>query len=216
MSRRAIIYLKVLAHAACLLPLTFLAWRMYRSATIDPSALGPDPTATVTFFTGFGALRLLVFSLAVTPVRKLLPKLAWLVRFRRLLGLYAFFYASLHLVTYLWLYAGWSWPAMKEDLLQRPYIWAGVAAWGLMVPLALTSTAFAIRRMGGRRWGVLHKLVYVSAIAGVAHYWWIVKRGVWAPLTITLVLAALLAARPILAWWTRPAKRPLRPAVPLT
>lgn len=213
MSRRAIVWLKVLAHGACLLPLVYLAWRMYRSATVDPSALGPDPTATVTFFTGFGALRLLVVSLAVTPVRKLLPRLGWLIRFRRLLGLYAFFYASLHLVTYLWLYAGWSWPAMEDDLLKRPYIWAGVAAWGLMVPLALTSTTWSIRKLGGKGWGFLHKVVYVSAIAAVVHYWWIVKTGVLTPLTITLVLAVLLAARPVLSWWKRPGKRPLHPAV---
>ncbi len=216
MSRRAITYLKALAHAACSLPLLFLAWCMYRSATVDPSALGPDPTATVTFFTGFGALRLLVISLAITPLRKLLPKLSWLIRFRRLLGLYAFFYASLHLITYLWLYAGWSWPVMEDDLLKRPYIWAGVTAWGLMVPLALTSTTGAIQRLGGRGWGTLHKLVYVSAIAGVVHYWWIVKTGVLTPLSITLVLAVLLTARPLLSWWKRPAKRPMRPAVPLS
>lgn len=214
MSRRAIVLLKVLAHAACLLPLLALAWRMYRSATTDPSALGPDPTETVTFFTGFGALRLLVISLAITPVRRLVPRLGWLIRFRRMLGLYAFFYASLHLLTYLWLYAAWSWPAMEDDLLKRPYIWAGVTAWALMVPLALTSTTWSIRRLGGKGWGVLHKLVYVSAIAGVVHYWWIVKTGVWTPLTITLILAVLLAARPVLSWWKRPGKRPLPPAVP--
>lgn len=206
MGNRTLTWLKVLAHLACLAPLAYLGSLLYRSATSDPSALGPDPTATVTFFTGFGALRLLVISLAVTPVRKLLPRLGWLIRFRRMLGLWAFAYASLHLLTYLWLYAGWSWPAMQDDLLRRPYIWAGVTAWALMLPLAATSTAWSIRSLGGKRWNWLHRLVYISAIAGVLHYWWIVKTGVLTPITITLVLAVLLAARPLLSRWKgRPA-----------
>ena len=209
MSNRWILWLKGLAHAACLGPLLWLAWRFYRSATSDPSALGPDPTETGTFFTGFGALRLLVISLAVTPARRLVPRLSWLIRFRRLLGLYAFAYATLHLLTYLWLYAAWSWPAISDDLRKRPYIWAGVTAWTLMVPLAATSTTSSIRKLGGKRWAWLHRLVYISAIAGVVHYWWIVKTGVLAPLQITVVLAVLLAARPVLTWARR---KPARPA----
>ncbi len=203
MPNRWLPWFKAVAHLACLGPLAWLGWRMYRSATSDPSALGPDPTETVTFFTGFGALRLLVISLAITPIRRLLPKLSWLVRFRRLLGLYAFAWACLHLLTYLWLYAAWSWPAIEDDLARRPYIWAGLTAWALMVPLALTSTAWSIRTLGGKRWNWLHRLVYVSAIAGVLHYWWIVKAGVLAPLQITILLAVLLALRPILSWWKR-------------
>ena len=203
MGGRTITYLKALAHLACFLPLAYLGSLLYRSATSDPSALGPDPTATVTFFTGFGALRLLVISLAVTPIRKLLPRLAWLIRFRRLLGLWAFAYASLHLLTYLWLYAGWSWPAMEDDLLRRPYIWAGVTALALMAPLAATSTGWSIRKLGGKRWNWLHRLVYVSAVAGVLHYWWIVKTGVFTPIWITVTLVVLLAARPVLSRWKR-------------
>ncbi len=200
MPNRWILGLKGLAHTASLGPLAWLVWRFYLSATSDPSALGPDPTETVTFFTGFGALRLLVISLAITPVRRLSPRLAWLIRFRRMLGLYAFAYACLHLLTYLWLYAAWSWPAIADDLEKRPYIWAGFTAWALMVPLAATSTTWSIRKLGGKRWAWLHRLVYISAIAGVVHYWWIVKTGVRAPLAITIVLAALLLARPVLVW----------------
>lgn len=198
MSNRSILWLKAGAHAACLGPLAWLAYLFARSAVGDPGALGPDPTETVTLFTGFGALRLLVISLAITPVRKLIPRLSWLIRFRRILGLYAFAWASLHLLVYLWLYSGWSWAAISGDIKQRPYIWAGAAAWGLMVPLALTSSAWSIRKLGGRGWAWLHRAVYISAIAGVAHYWWIVKTGVLAPLQVTLVLAALLLLRPLL------------------
>jgi sulfoxide reductase heme-binding subunit YedZ len=195
---RWIVTLKVFAHAACLGPILWLLWRLYESATSNPSALGPDPTATVTFFTGFGTLRLLVISLAITPVRRLIPRLSWLIRFRRMLGLYAFFWGTLHLLTYLWLYAAWSWPAMQDDLATRPYIWAGFTAWTLMVPLAVTSTTWSIRKLGGKRWNLLHRLVYISAIAGVVHYWWIVKTGVLAPMQITVILGVLLAARPLL------------------
>ncbi|MGB6869360.1 MAG: sulfoxide reductase heme-binding subunit YedZ, partial [Acidobacteriaceae bacterium] len=115
MSKRWIVALKIAAHAACLGPVAWLLWHLYLSVTTQPDALGPDPTHTVTFFTGRGTLRLLVITLAVTPVRRLIPKLSWLVRFRRLLGLYAFFYACLHLMTYVWLYAGFSWAAMVDD-----------------------------------------------------------------------------------------------------
>ncbi len=203
MRQRWIIVLKVLAHAACLSPVAWLLWRLYLSATSDPIALGPDPTHTVTFFTGRGTLRLLVITLAITPVRKLIPKLAWLVRFRRMLGLYAFFYACLHLMTYLWLYAGFSWAAMVDDISQRRFITAGLAAWLMLLPLALTSTSWSIRKLGGKNWNRLHKLAYLAAISGVIHYWWGVKTGVKTPLTITIVLGILLAARPLLAWSKR-------------
>ncbi len=208
MSNRATIWLKVLIHLICLAPLLYLFSEGYRSAAVDPSALGPDPTRTVTYFTGFGALRILVISLAISPIRKLIPRLGWLVRFRRMLGLYVFAYASLHLLTYLWLYAGWSWTTIADDLAQRRYIWAGTLAWVLLVPLAATSTAGSIRKLGGKRWNLLHRLVYVAAVAAVVHYWWIVKTGVFDPLKITVVLAVLLLARPALKRWKRLGSRP--------
>lgn len=199
MKQRWIVTLKILAHAACLGPVAWLLWRLWLSTTTDPSALGPDPTHTVTFFTGRGTLRLLVISLAITPVRRLLPRLGWLVRFRRMLGLYAFFYACLHLMTYVWLYAGFSWSAMVDDISQRRFIMAGLTAWLCLLPLALTSTTWSIRKLGGKNWNRLHRLAYVAAIAGVIHYWWGVKTGVRTPLAITVVLAVLLLARPLLA-----------------
>ena len=195
MSNRSIVVLKVLVHAACLAPVAWLVVHLIQNN------LGPDPTAAVTFFTGRGTLRLLVISLAVTPVRRLIPRLSWLIRFRRMLGLYAFFYACLHLLTYVWLYAGFSLSAMIDDITGRRFITAGLTAWLLMLPLALTSTTWSIRKLGGRNWNRLHRLAYLSAISGVVHYWWGVKPGVLTPTDITIVLAVLLAARPVLAWW---------------
>ena len=195
MNKRAIIGLKILVWLACLAPLGVLVFHGLENN------LGADPTATVTHATGFATLRLLVISLAITPLRRLSPRLAWLVRFRRLLGLFAFFYGCLHLLTWLWLYNGFSFAAMLDDLSKRRYIMAGMAAWLLLVPLAATSTNWSIRKLGGKRWQALHRLAYVSATCGVVHYWWIVKSGVRTPITITLVLAALLLAR--IVWATR-------------
>ncbi len=200
MNKRGMVALRIVAHVACLGPIAWLLWHLYLSVTSDPSALGPDPTHTVTFFTGRATLRLLVITLAVTPVRRLIPPLAWLGRFRRMLGLYAFFYGCLHLLTYVWLYAGWSWAAMVDDISQRRFITAGLAAWLMMVPLALTSTTWSIRKLGGKNWNRLHWLTYAAAISGVVHYWWGVKTGVKTPMTITVVLGLLLLARPILRW----------------
>lgn len=194
MPKRVVVLLKVLVHIACLAPVAWLVMRGFQNN------LGPDPTHTVTFFTGRGTLRLLVISLAITPVRRLIPRLAWLIRFRRQLGLYAFFYGCLHLMTYVWLYAGFSWAAMVDDISQRKFITAGLAAWALMVPLALTSTAWSIRKLGGKNWTRLHMLVYLAATAGVVHYWWGVKQGDRTPMEITVALGIVLAARPVLAW----------------
>jgi sulfoxide reductase heme-binding subunit YedZ len=203
MPNRLIIFLKVLVHTACLAPVAWLVWNFWRASTTVPDALGADPIAFVTFFTGKGTLRLLVTSLAITPVRRLIPKLSWLIRFRRMLGLYAFFYGCLHLLTYVWLYSSFSLSTMVNDILRRRFITAGLTAWVLLVPLVLTSTTWSIRKLGGKRWQALHRLAYVSAIAGVVHYWWGVKSGVRTPLTITGVLAILLLARPVLTYLSK-------------
>ena len=195
MPKRVLVVLKVLVHVACLAPIAWLLVHLFQNN------LGPDPTHTVTFFTGRGTLRLLVISLTISPVRRLTPKLAWIIRFRRLLGLYAFFYGCLHLMTYLWLYAGFSLAAIVDDISRRKFIVAGVVAWVLMVPLALTSTTWSIRKLGGKNWTRLHWLVYLSAVSGVVHYWWGVKQGDRTPMDITVALAVVLAARPVLAWF---------------
>lgn len=193
MPKSILVLLKTLVWCACLWPVVRLAWG---AATNN---LGPDPTATITFSTGLATLRLLTISLAITPVRRLFPKLSWLIKFRRLLGLFAFFYASLHLLTWVALYTGFDINAMSADILKRRYITVGMAAWLLLLPLAATSSNWAIRKMGGKRWNRLHKLVYLAAVCGVIHYWWQVKPGVFTPLTITLVLGTLLLARPVIA-----------------
>jgi len=214
MSNRLIIFLKALVHLACLTPIAWLVWNFWRASTIVPDALGADPIAAVTFFTGKGTLRLLVTSLAITPVRRLIPKLGWTIRFRRMLGLYAFFYGCLHLLTYIWLYSSFSLSAMLNDIARRRFITAGLTAWLLLVPLALTSTTWSIRKLGGKRWQALHRLVYVSAIAGVVHYWWGVKSGVRTPFTITVVLVVLLLARPMLNYVSKSSRTKAAKAQP--
>jgi sulfoxide reductase heme-binding subunit YedZ len=196
MPNRVVVALKVLVHLACLTPFLILAWHTYHDLT-HPGAvalLGPDPTATLSQGTGFAALRILIISLAITPVRRLSKHLSWLVRFRRMLGLYAFFYACVHLLVYLKFYANLDLSTLVADLTKRRYIIAGFSAWLLLLPLALTSTKWSIRKLG-KRWQLLHRLVYVAAVLGIIHYWWIVKTGVLDPLKITIVLAILLLAR---------------------
>lgn len=197
MKRSTLILLKALTWLACLWPFARLAWG---AATNN---LGPDPTATITFTTGLATLRILTISLAITPLRKLVPRLSWLIKFRRLLGLFAFFYASLHLMTWIALYTGFDVNAMAADIVKRRFITVGMAAWLLLLPLAATSTNWSIRKLGGKRWNRLHKLVYAAVLCGVIHYWWQVKTGVITPLTITIVVTILLLARPILAFVQR-------------
>jgi sulfoxide reductase heme-binding subunit YedZ len=194
MKRSTLILLKTLTWLACLWPLGHLIWGAVTNN------LGADPTATITFATGLATIRLLTISLALTPVRRLIPELSWLVKFRRLVGLFAFFYASFHLSTYVALYTGFDLHAMAADIAKRRYITMGVAAWLLLLPLAATSTNWAIRKMGGKRWNMLHKLVYVAAVCGVIHFWWQVKPGVLTPLNITIILGLLLVSRPIWTW----------------
>jgi len=197
MKRSTLILLKTLTWLACLGPLVLLA---YQAVT---NSLGPDPTANIELTTGYNTLLLLIVSLAITPVRKLIPRLSWLIKFRRLLGLFAFLYGTLHLLTYVALYAGFDVNTMIADVEKRRFIAIGVAAWLLLLPLAVTSTTWAIRKMGGMNWNRLHKIVYIAAICGVVHYWWQVKPGVLSPLRLTVVLAVLLAARPVLNWAQR-------------
>jgi sulfoxide reductase heme-binding subunit YedZ len=203
MNRSTILILKSLTWIACLWPLALL---VYGAVTNN---LGADPTAKITFTTGYTTLLLLILSLAVTPVRSLSPRLGWLIRLRRLLGLFAFFYGTLHLLTYVALYAGFDVHAMLADIEKRRFITMGVTAWLLLVPLAATSTNWSIRKLGGKRWQRLHRLVYLAAICGVIHYWWQVKPGVLSPLRLTIVLAVLLLARPVLAYIQRRKRSPV-------
>jgi methionine sulfoxide reductase heme-binding subunit len=189
--------LKTLVWIACLCPLVDLLWGAANNS------LGPDPTAQIANVTGLTALWMLAITLAISPVRKLSPHLAWLIKFRRLMGLFVFFYATLHLLTYVALYAGFDLNTMKSDITKRRFIIMGMTTWLLLLPLALTSTNWAIRKLGGKNWNRLHKLIYLAAICATIHYWWKVKTGVLEPAPFTLILLVLLLARPANAWSQR-------------
>ena len=183
---------KILVFLLCLTPLFQLAWRVWNQ---DLSA---NPTEFIQHFTGDWTIRLIIATLAVTPLRKLLG-LPDLIRFRRMIGLFAFFYGCLHFLTYLWLDKLFDFQAIIKDVSRRPFITAGFTALVLMLPLALTSTAGWIRRLGGKRWRRLHLLIYLSAIAGVAHYYWLVKSDIRQPMLYATLVALLLAWR-LVSW----------------
>ncbi len=220
MPTRLIPYVKAVVHLLCLAPFVLLLAR-YRTGALTLLA---DPVNYITHFTGDWALWILLVSLAITPLRRLHFRLSNLIRFRRLLGLYAFFYASLHLATYVFLFSGYdlptawaglshghpaelwrqwlaTWPTILQDLEKRRFIQVGLLSWVLLLALALTSPQIVLRRMGGRNWQRLHRLVYLAAVAACVHYWWLVKAGVRRPLPDTLILTALLLAR--LLWTLR-------------
>jgi sulfoxide reductase heme-binding subunit YedZ len=172
----------------CLWPAARLTWQGFHDG------LGPNPIETITHSTGTFTLVFLCVTLAMTPLRKLLHQNVF-VRFRRMFGLFAFFYGCLHFTTYIWLDQFFDVHSMIKDVYKRPFITAGFTAFVLMIPLALTSTAGMIRRLGGRRWRILHRLIYVSAIAGVVHYYWLVKSDVTVPVRFAVVVAILLGYR---------------------
>lgn len=160
--------------------------------------LGVNPIEFVTRSTGTWTLGMLLATLSVTPLRRLLD-IPWLIRLRRMLGLFAFFYGCLHLATYVWFDQFFDWGAMVKDIVKRPFITVGFAAWTLMLPLAITSTHAMVRRLGGRNWQRLHYLVYAIAVLGVTHYWWLVKRDISTPANYAGVLALLLGYRVVAA-----------------
>lgn len=195
------IWIKLLVFVLSLAPAAGLA------AALFTGGLGANPVEAITHSTGEWALRFLLLTLAVTPLRRL-TGYGSLVRLRRMLGLFAFFYAALHLSTYAALDQFFDAAAIVKDVVKRPYITAGFLAFVLMAPLAATSTAGMIRRLGGRRWQQLHRLVYPCAIAAVVHFLWLVKADLTEPLLYAGVLTALLGYR--VAVWRRPKKRAAR------
>ena len=180
-------WIKPALFIACLIPLAQLAYGFY---TDDLTA---NPIEYITRFTGSWALIILITSLAVTPLRKVFGWNA-LIRYRRMLGLFAFFYAVLHFLTYMVLDHFFDFQAIAKDIFKRPYVTAGFTAFVLMIPLALTSTAAMIRRLG-KRWQQLHRVVYVAAAAGVLHFYWLVKSDIRRPVQYGAVLALLLGVR---------------------
>lgn len=193
-------YLKPIVFLACLVPLARLGWKAYSSA------LGANPIQVITFSTGTWTLVFLLLTLTVTPLRKL-TKQYWLIQYRRMLGLFAFFYGCLHFTTYIWLDQFFDLHSVYKDIYKRPFITAGFTAFVLMIPLALTSTQWSIRKLG-KRWQKLHRLIYLSAIAGVVHYIWLVKKDVRSPVIYATVLGLLLLYRVVAAYRNRIATAP--------
>ena len=202
MSRRNITLLKVLVWILCLGPLVTLLAKGFHLVSQD---LGADPISVITLTTGHWTLILLLVTLSVTPARRI-TGWNWLIRFRRLIGLFAFFYGCLHLLTYIWFDKFFDFPEMIRDIGKRPFITMGVLAWTLMLPLALTSTTASIRRLG-KRWQTVHRLIYFSATVGVIHFWWLVKKDITRPEKYALALSLLLLFR-ILLWLVPRLRRP--------
>ena len=186
---------KPVVFLACLIPLALLGWKAYSGA------LGANPIEVITHATGDWTIRFLLITLSITPIRKLTGRL-WLIRYRRMFGLFAFFYATLHFLTYIWLDKFFDLHEMLHDIAKRKFITVGFTGFVLLIPLALTSTTGWIRRLGGKRWQALHHLIYFSAIAGVIHYWWLVKADIREPLKYAAILAVLLGYR--IAVWAGP------------
>jgi len=189
-------WIKLPVFLACLAPLAMLGWRWRQDD------LTANPIEFITHATGDWTLRFLLITLAVTPLRQTLA-LPNLIRYRRMLGLFAFFYVILHFITYIWLDKFFDLEEMWKDIAIRRFITVGFLAFVLLIPLAITSTRGWIRRLGGKRWQWLHRLIYVSAACGVIHYYWLVKSDVRAPLTYGAILAVLLLWRLILRFTGR-------------
>lgn len=189
---RHVARIKAGVFAACLMPLALLIWRGFNGG------LTANPIEFVTHTTGWWTLTFLLITLAVTPVRRLLD-LPWLLRLRRMLGLFAFFYACMHFLTWLVVDQFFDWDAIVKDIFKRPYITVGFSAFVLLLPLAATSTNAMVRWLGAARWQALHRSVYVIGVLGVVHFWWLVKKDIREPLAFAAVLALLLAARLVFA-----------------
>jgi methionine sulfoxide reductase heme-binding subunit len=183
---------KVAVFAICLLPIASLLWKGVHGG------LTANPIEFITHATGDWTIRFLIITLAITPLRKI-ARVPAFIRFRRMLGLFAFFYACLHFTTYIWLDKFFNLSEIWKDIHKRRFITVGFAAFVLMIPLAVTSTAGAIRWLGGRRWQALHRLIYVSAVLGVIHYYWLVKSDVRKPLEYAWMVGVLLVFR-VGAW----------------
>ncbi|HEV8428536.1 MAG TPA: protein-methionine-sulfoxide reductase heme-binding subunit MsrQ [Pyrinomonadaceae bacterium] len=179
---------KLLVLLNSLIPLVLLLWDLYHKR------VGPNPLEFATRTTGMLTLVFLSLTIAVTPFRKIFG-INSLVKVRRMLGLFAFFYGVLHLLTYVWFDRFFNLISVVQDVGRRPFILAGMIAFVLMVPLAVTSTNKMVKRLGGKRWAVLHRLVYLSAIAGVVHFWMLVKSDIRLPLTFAFILLFLLGYR---------------------
>src|SRR5258708_2005994 len=192
---------KLVLFVNSLIPLVLLFW------DLTHNRVGANPLEFLTRTTGMLTLVFLCLTVAVTPLRKIFG-INSLVKVRRMIGLFAFFYGSLHLLTYIWFDRGFKLLTVGPDVVQRPFILVGLTAFLLMVPLAITSTNKMVKRLGGKRWSSLHRLVYLAAVAGVVHYWMLVKSDTRLPLTFGFILFLLLAHRVFIKYF------PSRPPLP--
>lgn len=190
-------FTKVAVFLAALVPLARLYWKFRQNS------LGANPVEVITHSTGDWTLILIMVTLSITPLRKLTGQY-WLIGVRRMIGLFAFFYGCLHFTTYLWLDKFFDYHEMLKDIVKRPFITVGFLAFVCMIPLAVTSTQGWIRRLG-KNWQRLHRLIYITATAGVIHYVWLVKADLRKPLQYAFVLTALMAYRIVV--WTREARK---------
>ena len=179
---------KPILFIVCLIPLALMAWDAYNSQ------LGANPIEKIMRRTGDWTLRFLLITLTITPARQLL-NWPWLIKLRRMLGLFAFFYALLHFTNYIWLDQYFDMNEIIQDVVKRKYITIGFACFLLLIPLAITSTNNMVKRLGGKRWRALHKSVYAIAIGGVVHYLWLVKKDLSEPLFYAALLTILLGYR---------------------
>lgn len=185
---------KAVLFVVCLLPATVLGWNFFHDQ------LGANPFEALTRESGEWTLRFLLVTLLMTPLRNILHQ-AWPLQLRRMLGLYSFFYACLHLLTYLWFDQFFDWQEITKDILKRPFITVGITAWLLLLPLALTSTNGMMRRLG-RNWKRLHRSIYLIAVLGVVHFIWLVKADLREPLIYAAILTLLLGYR-VTRWWQK-------------
>jgi sulfoxide reductase heme-binding subunit YedZ len=190
-------FTKTAIFLAVLIPLERLLWKAFHDA------LGANPIEVITHSTGDWTLILVLTTLTITPLRRI-TRQYWLIGLRRMIGLFAFFYGTLHFLTYIWLDKFFDVHEMWKDIAKRPFITIGFSAFVLMIPLALTSTAWSIRRLGGKNWQRLHRLIYLTGILAVIHYYWLVKADHSKPIAYGIVLSILLAYR---AWVWIAAKR---------
>jgi len=202
-------WIKVAVFLICLAPFVFLLWNFFGPHPFDMSGwglgLGANPVEAMEHWFGDWTLRFLLITLSITPVRKLL-RMPSLIKFRRMFGLFAFFYGCAHFATYLWLDKFFNLHEILVDVAKRKYITVGFAGFVLLIPLAITSTAGWIRRLGGKRWQAVHRLIYFASIAGVIHYLWLVKADIRKPLEYGVVLAVLLGYR-LVMWWLASLKK---------
>lgn len=196
--------IKPLLFMAALLPLGRLGWKAFHNG------LGANPIEVITHSTGDWTLLFILFTLSITPLRRI-TRQYWLISLRRMVGLFAFFYGTMHFLTYIWLDKFFDAHAIWKDVLKRPFITMGFTAFVLMIPLALTSTAWSIRRLGGKNWQLLHRLIYFTGIFAVVHYYWLVKADHTKPIEYGVVLGLLLAYR-LGVWISQRSQKPALPA----